>query len=323
MRRPVRDQDPLYALAGLYDGFLTLPADSVRQRPTGAALADDLRRNHGASPDLVRKISQIPSPIINRLLPSNVLVLELRDGTLNCSTLLAVAVPQAGRAVERQIGRVNAGCANLIIGGKLEQTPALLIEDDGTYTTDFTHAMLTIALLNGTRFAPPCSVHLTYELTFKARDAFCDGLDCAFVAQKAEALAARRDGGADADALGEGAIPPGATRMAADYATMAGLAKANSEDEAVPTLGGKLSATGNLNPDFNKFTKSITFPISFGPGQIYLARLGHAHQGWRESPNYLLGIYRFGNNQLVPVAGIVIEAHRSRIVSVEAGRRGR
>jgi hypothetical protein len=81
----------------------------------------------------------------------------------------------------------------------------------------------------------------------------------------------------------------------------------------VPTFG--VNAVG-----LSTFVHDVTFPINLEDGKAYLARLGHAGRGWRESSDYLLAVYRTDGQQLVPVAGLSIDAVRSRIVSVRPRR---
>jgi hypothetical protein len=73
----------------------------------------------------------------------------------------------------------------------------------------------------------------------------------------------------------------------------------------VPTLGE------DADTSYTRFgSDSAIVPFRFG-GKLLLARIGHGNFGWRESDDYLVGLFGLEGNGLMPVAGVVVGKQRA------------
>jgi hypothetical protein len=312
MPAPVGVQTPLDALAALQDGVLRL----VEPESSSGKKVSALLLKQGAAPALVAQIAAWEETNLDvvQLPGSDVRLFVHSEGTAHCAEVVAVAKASSGNAIEIPIGGLSDpsfACSVYLSGGAVNGTPAILIEEDGAFTPAYTHSNIWLYALHGHTFDPPCSVKVRYTVAFRTQHAYCngDGVDCALLMQKADASVAQRDAGATAESLGTDATASWSPKMNADYRVMAELAQ-SAHDSMLPTFGA--SFTG-----FVGFRDDVVFPISLDNGTAYIARLGHGSMGWRESAGYLMAVYKLGDNQLVPVAGLAIEPRRSRIVSVE------
>jgi hypothetical protein len=76
-------------------------------------------------------------------------------------------------------------------------------------------------------------------------------------------------------------------------------------DTPVPTLGEDAD-TSYTRFGFN----SAIVPFRFG-GKLLLARIGRGNFGWRESDDYLVGLFALEGNGMMPVAGVVVGRQRA------------
>jgi hypothetical protein len=76
-------------------------------------------------------------------------------------------------------------------------------------------------------------------------------------------------------------------------------------DTPVPTLGE------DADTSYTRFGfDSAIVPFRFG-GKLLLARIGHGNFGWRESDDYLVGLFALEGGSLLPVAGVVVRKERA------------
>lgn len=306
--------DPLRALVAEQGGFLhVMEAEHVMDAEhLGAglkrAVAELAARGSQAADDLAPVTDRRSRRYVISFAANDVSVIDVVGGAESCHTLVGLAGVQAGDAHQVQV-TMHTGCGIDVFGAAIGGRPALLVDDEGWNSGDYTRSDLAISSLDREQFAPPCTVAIHYDVGFHAQDTSCRGVDCALVGRKAEALVASREAGGNADSLGAGAIPVGAAQMDADYQRLAALA-AGDMDPRLPTFG---DAAGS----YNRFDATISFPMSLDDGQVYLARLGHGSFGWRSTPDYLFAAYALDGDAMRPVAGVYLKAERTRIASVQ------
>ena len=87
---------------------------------------------------------------------------------------------------------------------------------------------------------------------------------------------------------------------------MTAFAKDNPDAVAVmPREEQKLTAYGRYGGMDGFAAESRFFPARLN-GELLLGRIGHAHVGWRESDDWLVGFWRLRGNQLEAVAGVPV-----------------
>lgn len=153
-----------------------------------------------------------------------------------------------------------------------------------------------------------CHVGIHFDAELKVTDQFCKNVNCASFCDIAQTLAVKFD----RDPKSAASTTLLSNNLQSEkFARMKQLMDADKTGlrAQLPTFGAyaKSSYTG--------FSGAILFPVVVG-GETFLAQLGGAAFGWRESPDYLFAAYRLGDDGLEPVAGIYISKIRSRPTEV-------
>lgn len=163
-----------------------------------------------------------------------------------------------------------------------------------------------LAAWEGGQWAPSCSLRLSYALRYRLSAAYCTAapVTCRRARALALPLGQRYD---RSRASGARFVPPRATPVPA--ALKAALARLDlmappEFPEAVPRPADAFEA-GYAHADLHAFALQLE-------GGWFLAMLGHAGVGWRESAVTLLGLYALDPlGQLVPVAGYRVLRERA------------
>lgn len=280
----------------------------------GRTFADVLEHEYRAQANLLQKVREAGVYNTMRIGNSNVWVLDSVSGTAFCHSLVGLVLSLNHPAHEAQLTIAGNGAlcgmsavSGVIVGG----LPALWVESDGGFTPSFANSEITLAPVTGEDFQPPCGISVKYAMSFQAKQAFCDhDVDCVAVIEAAVTLATRRDAGDEARQLSAGVLPFESPSIQADFGDLQAVAARETGPLKLPTFGHPLAVDS-----YDVFSDSVEFPTRID-GKIYLARIGHGRRGWRETADYLVGLYKSGGGGVVPVAGVSIEAQRRRVVSV-------
>lgn len=281
----------------------------------GRTLTDVLEREYHAPADLLRRVHDVGVHDTMRIGNSNVWMLDSVSGTAYCHSLVSLVLSVGHPAHETHstiASGVGAFCGMSVVSGvNVGGIPALWVESDGNFSPSFANSQITLTPVVGDDFQPPCSISVKYAMFFKAKQAFCDhDVDCVAVIEAAETLATRRDAGDGADQLSASALPFESPPVRADFGNLQAAAARESPPLKLPTFGNPL-----VFGPYDVFLNPVDVPMRIN-GSVYLARIGHGRFGWRETADYLVGLYKGGEGGLIPVAGVYVQATRSRVVSV-------
>jgi len=307
---PLREQTPLAELTAT---GMALPGGHGLTKP-GQSIADALINDHAADEPLARTLRDLPPSEATRFGETDLWLLDRVDGTLGCHTAIVIAAPAGAPAHE--VGLPEAPDPTQLCGlsamaaVSIDGTPALWIEQSGAFSNSLAQSKLSLAVLTDGAFTPPCTLTVDYAIAEQATHAFCDGVDCVPLISTAEILAMRLGQGETADSLGAGAIRN--DEDSAGYQRMVDLVSENKQQAELPTFGVA------LNTPYLSFADQVTFSLRLDDGRIYLARMGHAGFGWRQSADTLLALYRLHDDQIVPAASVYIGARRSGIIGISA-----
>jgi hypothetical protein len=259
----LNNQRPLEALAAIPNGFLRLaPRDLYPIPPSGPEWVELLHHDNVPSLASPYTLARMQHPSIIRIPHSDVWIFEEIGGSLNCHQPVAFAVPPSGSAIDVPftIGYgEGAGCQQTLDGGEVGGTPAMLVEEDGS---EEHQVQITASALHDQKFEAPCSILVDYSFSFHSQNAFCQGVGCAVVMRKAEALAMRYDAGDHSQGLGAGAIAPQDRAGAAIYQRMTELAQPKTRDLDFPTFGVFWAANVGFDLD-----DEIFVPLSLDDGR--------------------------------------------------------
>jgi hypothetical protein len=305
-----QEQTPLAALVAAAPAAFRV-GGKVLGKP-GQSIADALIEDHAAEPKLAARLRDQPPRDAVRFGESDVWLLDRVDGTLGCHTAMTVVVPASGPAHETGLpGNPDPTvlCAlSALTAVSIDGMPALWIEQSGAFSNVLAQSTITIAGLHETAFDPPCTVAVEYAVTDHAAHAFCDGVDCVPLIRLAEMLAMRLRQGETAETLGAGVI---ATEDEDNgYRRMADIVAAEKQTADLPTFGV------SLDTPYLTFADQAVFPVRLGDGHIFLARIGHGGFGWRQTADTLLALYRMRDDQLMPAAGVYVDAQRTGITGI-------
>jgi hypothetical protein len=278
----------------------------------GQSIADALIQDHAADPPLAAKLRDQPPRDAVQFGDTDIWLLDRIDGTLGCHTAMTVVAPAQGAAHEIAMPGSpdpSALCAlSALTAVSIGGTPALWIEQSGAFSNAMAQSTISITGLQGTVFAPPCTVTVDYTVTDRATHAFCDGIDCVPLIRTAEILAMRLRQEETADSLGAGVL--GNDQDSADYRRMADIMTSDKQPAELPTFGVALDTA------YTSFVDPVMFPLQLQDGHIYLARLGHGAVGWRQTGDTLLALYRWRDDKPTPAASVYVSAQRTAIADV-------
>jgi hypothetical protein len=156
-------QEPLALLADQPDGFVRFAPTRDAGPVSGYSVAEELRRDHGASAELVATITEMETSNLTVIpMPkSDVWLLDQIQGTGYCHYTIMVAVPssQPATLISGAPTFVPIGdCGSGIDGAVIDGTPVLISEYDGGFTPTYSTSMIEIAALRGHAFDKPCAV---------------------------------------------------------------------------------------------------------------------------------------------------------------------
>jgi uncharacterized protein YecT (DUF1311 family) len=89
------------------------------------------------------------------------------------------------------------------------------------------------------------------------------------------------------------------------YAHMQELAQSDDAVKVMPREEQKLIGYGRYGGMDGFANEAVFFPAHLN-GELLLARIGHAHVGWREADDWLVGFWRVQGDHLEAVAGVPI-----------------
>lgn len=302
---PLHEQTPLAQLSAARPASFK-EGDRTLAKP-GQSIADALIREHAADSALAAKLRDLAPAEATRFGKSGIWLLDKVEGTLGCHTILLAAVPPGAPAHEVDLPPTpdpSALCAlSALTAVSVDGTPALWIEQSGAFSALLGQSTVTIVALHDETFAAPCTLTIDYAVADKAAHAFCNGVDCVPLTRTAEVLAMRLRQEETAETLGDGAEDAG-------YRRMAEIAGGEAQPASLPTFGV------SLDTPYTAFSDQVIFPLRVDDAAVYLARLGHAGLGWRQSADTLLALYRLRDDQMVPAASVYVSARRSAIIGV-------
>lgn len=287
-------------------------ADPLKQRlalataqPLALAAAE---LSESVAVELLPEVS--PAELALERLPGQALLhLYTYQGTAGCQ-LSRFALPEgAGRwrlvAGPALLDERSSPCGTLSGSlARLDGQPVFVVHGRERQTEEA--EVYRLAAWEGAQWGPSCSLHLRYPLRYRLESAHCAAAPA--ICRRAQALALSLGERYDrARASGARFEPPRAARAPA--ALKAALSRL---DLTVPPAfpGAERAAAdaftaGYANADLQAFALSMD-------GRWFLALLGHAGVGWRESAQTLLGLYvPDPAGQLLPVAGYRVLRERA------------
>jgi uncharacterized protein len=301
---------PIRGLAAAGDGFVRIDeGDPMRSRDE---IAETPRTDFHASPELLDVLEGMSGEgwWLPRLGHTSIYAVKSVAGTMNCSRFLFFATPPGSLAASTKGPSIveeadeSAFCWKTVAWlGEVAGQPAFLTESDGD-----ANSYITIAPRLGDSWTEACSLTVTFAANFEVTGTYCGvTADCGALTGLAKSIAMQFD--QDPKNWPPARGLPDRPEFAAKMAEMRQLAEAAGWNITVPTFGEEPDTDyASFGPD------SVLFPINL-KDQSYLARLGHGSRGWRESPDYLLAIYRLGDGALEPVAGFHIAKTRGNLIS--------
>ncbi|WP_207483499.1 lysozyme inhibitor LprI family protein [Arenibaculum pallidiluteum] len=223
-----------------------------------------------------------------------VIVVQAFGGSLSCQRMEWFIRDAAGswKAMEapETPGDGEGYCYNEVgYLGEFEGAPALAVGRG-----QLEEASLRLLRLGRAGWEPRCTITVHYKSRLALTEEFCAGEPCATLRREAVgwAVAAAAQDGA------EPTPPPG----------LAPSGFAGNADEGpmarLPTLGR------TANADMLDFATGSPIFRFDGQGGPYLVRISKGTRGWRESDDYLVGIFRSGAGGTEPVAGYVVSKQR-------------
>jgi hypothetical protein len=155
----------------------------------------------------------------------------------------------------------------------------------------------------GGHWGAPVRLTLRYDVRLLPPSSYCAEANCADLTALASKIVNRYGRNHDDDAL----IDNLSVDDLEKFNALLGRVKAAQNLHDLPDFHGKAKYDGNNA--YMGFGGETYFPIRWH-GEVLLGRIGNATLGWRESEDWLLGIWRWDGHAFVPVLGMVTRKQR-------------
>jgi len=323
--RPAGD-DPIQRLAARAHPYLRLDRSEAVDLTTQSRMDQfltSLRHHYRVGGRLIGEMAPdgFETHWLRRFGASNLYAFEQMGGTLHCASFVFFKVTpgRAARpapAVSKDGAEATEFCgADQGFVGAIGGTPVFI--ESKWAITDPDHDV-TVWAWRRSRWSRPCRIEVSHKPIYHVSELHCRGEACDAVRRAAPGLAASRErrlkahnpeAGPDGFSWGR-PIPLSAAdkvaRMQALFDTSASM--------DVPTLG-------DPSDDPQRFaTDNVSFPVVLN-NAVYLGVLSHRTLGWRQYPDFLLGVYDLRDGALDPVAGARIGQSEGSLASIRVSAR--
>lgn len=269
---------------------------------------EEIQKSFSTNQDLIDRLRKMSGTgwWLRRAGQSNLRAMESVAGTDHCSnwTFFEIANDNSARFVGGSKLSNSNLCGEYAWLGSIDGKPSMIVE----FNKDTYGRVRISSRVNGA-WTQTCLLTLEYAAELKVSESFCNGENCQTFAIIALEIAQQRDRNPKADPTAPGT--PDSATTTPEFMQLRKIAETEGKSVMLPTFGAR------ANSSYTGFGyDTVLVPINVG-GRLYLSRLSHATFGYRESADYLVGIYDTDGVALKPVAGFIVSKTSTGVASMK------
>ena len=263
---------------------------------------------------------QVPVSL-ERLTGQSLVHLYAIQGTAHCQSSVFVELDRDGRwrrlpppVLDRDAHPCWTRAGSL---GELMGRPVFVVHGRESQLSD--DELYQVSAWDGAQWGLACRVRLVFRLAYRSAGAQCQGTRA--ICERAASMALRLAESYDRSRAAGRSFEPPTPATQPDAAMRAALERV---DPLAPPSFAAFDA-GKVQAD--AFTADYSnadlqrFPVQLA-GRWFIALLGHAGVGWRESDVTLLGLYTAAaDGRLAPFAGFRVQRERAGLASIDVDDR--